>query len=60
MKNNYNIDIIFPMISTIISINAFLHGLTQLMTLVTSFVVDVFAGEERYLNSFEDLVISSN
>ena len=48
------------MISTIISINVFLHGLTQLMTLVTSFVVDVFAGEERYLNSFEDLVISSN
>jgi len=34
------------LISTILAIPVFLHGLTQIMTLVTSFVTDTFAGEE--------------
>ena len=41
------LDIIYPLLATMISIGVFLHGLTQLMTLVTSFVLDVFAGKER-------------
>jgi hypothetical protein len=39
-------DLAFPLIGTILSIPVFLHGLTQLMTLITSFVTDVFAGED--------------
>jgi hypothetical protein len=44
-------DIVFPFVGTILSIPVFLHGLTQLMTLVTSFVADVFAGEKKEGNN---------
>lgn len=39
--------IVFPFIGTILSIPVFIHGLTQIMTLVTSFVSDTFSGEGR-------------
>eukprot|EP00577_Skeletonema_sp_RCC1716_P002630 CAMPEP_0113383242 /NCGR_PEP_ID=MMETSP0013_2-20120614/6257_1 /TAXON_ID=2843 ORGANISM="Skeletonema costatum, Strain 1716" /NCGR_SAMPLE_ID=MMETSP0013_2 /ASSEMBLY_ACC=CAM_ASM_000158 /LENGTH=962 /DNA_ID=CAMNT_0000265775 /DNA_START=207 /DNA_END=3095 /DNA_ORIENTATION=- /assembly_acc=CAM_ASM_000158 len=54
-----NKDLAFPLIGTILSIPVFLHGLTQLMTLITSFVTDVFAGSPL-LNSFGCGVVLTN
>ena len=50
-------DIVFPFIGTIISTPVFIQGLTQVMTLVTSFVADTFSGE---LGRVRDDMLSSN
>ncbi|KAL7544460.1 hypothetical protein ACHAWF_007839 [Thalassiosira exigua] len=52
-------DIVFPLIGTILAIPVFLHGLTQVMTLVTSFVADVFAGSPL-LHSFGWGIVLTN
>eukprot|EP00984_Skeletonema_dohrnii_P001523 scaffold486_cov148-Skeletonema_dohrnii-CCMP3373.AAC.4 len=53
-------DIVFPFVGTILSIPVFLHGLTQLMTLVTSFVADVFAGSPLLLSLFGGGLVLTN
>ena len=53
-------DMVFPLIGIVLSIPVFLHGLTQLMTLVTSFVTDVFAGEERLYNILQTFFTHMN